>query len=179
MPLSLSGKKCNIAGMSLTGKYYCSSFIPPDIKEIKISILNNLIFPLISKQWQTLQENMYCLKTIKQKLDYYYDSYKIEDLLIYKEIINAFEYILNEHEQLEELEQKMYGTTKDVSTIIYKTTMIRLKPEYEIYNLLLGKPDRNLNQKYNESILKEIEQMLLMPNPSFNKIKTYILNKYK
>jgi len=61
---------------------------------------------------------------------------------------------------------------------MYKTTMIRLKPEYEIYDNIIGKPKREKNESYNELIIKDIQLLLKNENITFNKIKDIILNKY-
>jgi hypothetical protein len=177
--LSLSGKKTyntlNISGKQL---FLGQSKISEEINNFKISILNNFIFPLLSKDWQSLNENIYSLDKLKKNLDIYYDNYKLDDLIIYKEVINAIEYIVFEHKELESLEKKIYGETTNLSTMIYKTVMIKLKPEYEIYNLILGKPNKALNEIYVEEIIKDIEKLLLQDNISFNKIKEFISKKY-
>ena len=179
MVLSLGGKS-SFNGLNLSGKQSSTreNNIPLEIKKIKILILNNLILPLIAKQWNTLNENLFCLGKAKKKIDYYYDIYKLDDLIIYKEIIKAFELIISEHTQLEDLEKKMYSGSKDFSTMIYKTTMVKLKPEYEIYDVILGKPDRKLNEKYNENIIKDIERLLLNDNINFTIIREIINKKY-
>jgi hypothetical protein len=98
---------------------------------------------------------------------------------IYKELINAFEAILAEHQQLEELEKTIYsGDSKDVTTMIYRTAMIRLKPEYEIYDILYGKPQRSENQDYNVILIEYIEHLLKIEGITFHKIKEYTLAKY-
>ena len=66
----------------------------------------------------------------------------------------------------------------EIITMIYKTTKIRLIPEYEIYNNILGRPKREKNEKYNEDILYDIKRWLSMENTSFKKIKKYIEEKY-
>lgn len=177
--LSLTGgNKYNL--LNLTGKGVdCQRNIPEDIKKIKILILNQLLMPLISKQWDILNENLICLERAKRKINYYYDMYKMDDLIIYKEIIRAFEYMISEHRQLEDLEKKMYGGgSEDVTTMIYKTTLIRLKPEYEIYDMILGRPDRTKNEKYNDLIIKEIAKLLTYDSMHFNKIRDIIRGKY-
>jgi hypothetical protein len=181
--LSLTGKQTNNR-LNLFGKDISNEQpILSSIKRIKILILNKLILPLISKQWSVLNENLICLDKIKKKLDYYYDIYKLDDLVIYKEILKAFELIIGEHQQLEYLEKKIYtdqnnSSNMNFSTLVYKTTMIRLKPEYELYDLILGKPDKKLNQKYNGEIISCIEKLLLIDDISFNKIKEIIIKKY-
>ena len=105
--LSLSGKTYNNF-INLSGKQKLSQnnnlF---EITQIKIYILNNLIFPLISNQWGILEENIIFIDKIKIKLDYYYKTYNLEDIIIYKDIIKAIEIFLNEHQQLNHLEKKL------------------------------------------------------------------------
>ena len=146
--------------------------IPIDIKNLKIKIINTIILPLISKQWSQLYENMFFLETIKRKINHYYQLYKLDDLLLYKDIVYAFEQILNEHTQLADLEKKVYSQQGDEFTsIIYKTTMIRLKPEYELYDAIYGKPKRELKQIYNEQIILFIRRLMNNENITFLKIK--------
>lgn len=137
--------------------------------------MNNILLPLISKQWRTLHENLFCLENVKKKINFYYNTYHLDDLLIYKEIIHAFEIMLFEHDQLDDLEKKMYGSEDNISTIIYKTSIIRLKPEYELYNLIIGKPDRRKNEKYNESAIQYIQSLLKIDNINFQRINENVL----
>jgi len=172
--ISLTGK--NAIHHNLSGKILFSQNIPLEIKNLKIYILNNIILPLISKKWDILRENLFCLDNIKKKINLYYS---LDDLVIYKNIINVIEVIVNEHIELEELEKKVYGTKKEeFAKLVYKTTMIQLKPEYEIYNIIIGKPCRDLNTTYNEEIINDIIRLLKVENINFNKIKEYILFKY-
>lgn len=176
---SLTGKNL-LNPANISGKPLCNSeYIPSDVVKIKIYIMANIIIPLVSKQWKTLQENLFCLDNIKKKLDTYYNCYKIQDMKIYKELINAFEAILVEHQQLEELEKTIYsGDSKDVTTMIYRTAMIRLKPEYEIYDILYGRPQQSENEEYNMAIVEYIERLLKIEGITFHKIKEYSLTKY-
>lgn len=176
--ISLTGKN-SYNKTSLTGKKETNEInIPEDIRKIKILILNNLIIPLIAKKWDILNENLFCIEKAKNKIDYYYNIYQLEDLIIYKEIIKAFELIICEHQQLEDLEKKIYSGNKDFSTLMYKTSMIKLKPEYEIYDNILGKPDKILNQKYDLNVINDIQKLLTFDNINFNKIKDFINSKY-
>ena len=56
--------------------------------------------------------------------------------------------------------------------------MIKLKPEYEIYNLIFGRPEKIKNQMYDELIINDISNLLFINDINFNKIKNYINNKY-
>ena len=177
--ISLTGKniynKINISGK----QNIININIPSEINKIKIKILNDLIIPFISKQWKVLEENLLFIHKSKKIIDNYYNIYKLDDLLIYKEIIKSFELIINEHNQLIDLEKKMYGTQENnFSTIFYKTTMIKLKPEYEIYDSIIGKPKKKMNEKYNEEINNYIQFLLTKENINFNKIKELIIKRF-
>jgi hypothetical protein len=177
--LSLTGKssynEINLYGKRITG----SINIPQDIKNIKIQILNTILLPLISKKWQTLRENLFCLDNLKKKINSYYNIYKLDDLQIYKEILNTFESVMAEHVQLEKLEKKLYASEDPAfHSAIYKTLPISLKPEYEIYNVILGKPNKNNNEKYDLVIISEIELLLRKNNINFGIIKQFLLHKY-
>lgn len=183
---SLTGKsafKNNLAGKCII----FSSSHPQEIRKLKIKILDSIILPLLSKEWKVLEENMYCLESIKRKIDSYSKLYKDLDLLLYKEIVEAFEIILTEHNQLEELERKLYknkNETKDgkndLSSMVFKTVLIKLKPEYEIYNAIIGKPNRSDNQTYDLLIIEDIQRLLKSNSGTvtFQKIKDYITKKY-
>jgi hypothetical protein len=144
------------------------------VKKIKATIFNNIILPLISKQWRKLEENLFTLDKIKKKLDLCLRQGNAEELLIYKDILKAFEAMIIEHKQLDELEKTMYGSANDVSTMVYKTAMIRLKPEYEIYDMIFGRPDRKNDEKYNEEMIRQIEGLLEIHDITFDKIKEVI-----
>jgi len=174
--LSITGKnihnKINLSGNQEIKR------IPMEINKIKTKILNELIIPFISKQWKIVEENLLFVEKTKQNINYYYNKYKLDDLLIYKEIIIALELMINEHEQLIDLEKKMYVKDNDFSTIFYKIPMIKLKPEYEIYDSIIGKPNKKLNEKYNEEIIDFIKKLLLKENISFNKIKEILITQF-
>ena len=179
----LSGKD-SINKLNLTGKTntYISN-IPFEIKKLKIRIMNTLILPLISKQWINMKKNMFLLDSFKQKIDYYYNSYKLEEILLYKDILQLCEVFIAQSNQLEEIEKKIYSSSnlkesdKNIS-LIYQTTMIKLKPEYELYDNILGKPLKSKKQKYNDDIINDLQKWMTMDNITYEKIKEFIENKY-
>ena len=70
--------------------------------------MNNIIIPLITRQWKILNENIFLLESLKKKINFYYNIYKLEDLIIYRDVLNILEVLLGEHIQLEDIEKKMY-----------------------------------------------------------------------
>ena len=56
--------------------------------------------------------------------------------------------------------------------------MIKLKPEYELYDNILGKPLKINKQKYNDDIINDLQKWMIMDNITYEKIKELIENKY-
>jgi len=179
---SLSGKNTN-CGNNLTGKRMTTdnTIENIDIQKIKLQIMSLILFPIISQQWITIIENRFVISVIKKKIDKLYKKYyqqyhrnhvTLKDLLFYKDVLLLAESIINEHMELTELEKKLYGKNNDIGTIIFRTKMIKLRPEFEVYNLLIGKPDKDIC--YDNDILQYITQLINQENVTFDKIKKQI-----
>jgi len=180
MVLTLSGKddpnNWNLSGKNNSTK----SNIPHEIKILKIKIMNTCLLPLLSKQWKIMKNNMFLIETFRQKINFYYNSFKIDELLLYKDIINICELLLIQSSQLEETEKRIYNSNTSIPNIslIYETSMIKLKPEFEIYDNIYGKPTRANKQIYIDERIKEIQKLMIMDNITFDKIKNYMETKY-
>jgi len=160
--MNLSGKQYNI-NLNLSGYNFAKSIDNTD--HFKIVFMDSLFIPLLAKDWKTLKENIIFTNKIKNSI-----SQENQDLL------KVIEHVLNEHEQLAELEKIMYGSLDDFN-YLYKTTVLKLRPEYELYDMILGKPIFPV-EKYNESILTDILKLLEIKNINFKKTKEYIIQKY-
>lgn len=179
--ISLSGKSSYNSLHSLSGnnKLFDEDSEPLEVKMLKIQILNKIIIPMVNEEWDYLLENSFLTNVFLDKLNLYYSKYKLEDLCLYKEIIRGFEIIINEHSLLADLQKKYYRDNPDSkATIAYRTAMIKLRPEYEIYNLIYGRPLRSKNEVYNDKIIKELGILIKLNDIDFNKIKTLIMNTF-
>jgi len=164
---SLTGKiEINIH--NLKGKYTYKNKMPVMIIKLKTQILDHLMLPLIQNNWNYINNNFFMINSLKQKIESFYLKYKIDDLLLYKDILEMVEIVINEHNQLFDLEKEKYSSNNS-NSLIYKTKIIRLKAEYEIYNLIYGKP--NKNELYDNSKLKIIKNLLQIENITFDNIK--------
>ena len=154
--------------------------IPLDIKKLKIRILNMYILPLLSKQWKSIKENLFLLEQLKEKLDFYYKIYKNDDILLYKDLLNIFDIFVQQQNKLEDMEKKVYGNhQKDqIISMVYTTTMIKLKPEYELYDSIIGKPKRENKQTYRQEIIDDIAKYMILENINYQKIHDFIIKKY-
>lgn len=177
--ITLSGRQQSSNLLKLSGKI-TQTVIPTYINNIQINIMNNIILPMVNSQWQTLQQNLFLIETLKPKLTLYYSIYKLPELLVYQHILSICSNLMNEHLQLTDLEKQHYGSTlNNVTNIVYKTTMINLKPEYSLYNMILGPPKFASGEGYNPAIIAEIQSMLLVQNVDYSLIKADILYKFK
>lgn len=142
---------------------------PLIINKLKKQILDQLMIPMIMNNWEHINNNFFLVNILKTKINEYMLKYNAEDLIIYKDALEMIEITINEHNQLFDLEKEKYQLKKDTNSFIYKTKMIRLKAEYEIYNLIYGKPEKF--ELYDNSILNIIKKLLKINNITFDKIK--------
>ena len=164
---SLTGKiEINIH--NLKGKYTNKNKMPIMIIKLKTQILDHLMLPLIRNNWNYINNNFFMINSLKQKIESFYLKYKLDDLLLYKDILEMVEIVINEHNQLFDLEKEKYSTNNS-NSLIYKTKIIKLKAEYEIYNLIYGKP--NKNDIYDNNKLENIKKLLQIENITFDNIK--------
>jgi hypothetical protein len=144
------------------------------LKEIKIYLLNKILLPAIQNNWDKLKENLLCLNNIEDKLNYYSEKYPLGELDYYKNLIRLTELLMLKDKEIKLLE-KNNNDTESIGTFFYKTCYVKLKPEYEIYNLILGKPKKG--EGYNTNIINNINILLKKDNISFQEIKSNIENK--
>ena len=177
---SLSGKNTSNK-FHLTGKININNAMPYEINKLKIRILDLFILPLLSKQSSKIQENRFLLERFKEKLSTYHKMYKIDELSLYKEMLSIFEVFADQQLQLDATNatlQKNNSSKDEIISMMYITTMIKIKPEYELYNSILGRPKRELNETYREPIIQDIQRCMIMENITFQKMKEIISNKY-
>ena len=177
--LSLAGnlvyKPTSLAGNSSSNSNMCSGdYIPIEITLLKISIMNTIIIPFNSKNWKVLEENLVFIDIIKEKLMNFSTRYPNIDLQLYTDLVNACESTIYLHMEVINLEESLYGLNCNSANILFKTAMLRLKPELELYNLIIGRPDPKLGQKYDTTILNNIITLLNVENITFEQIKNRI-----
>lgn len=186
--LSLTGRNL-LNKSSLSGNMYeQKQFVTPDVTEF-INTVNNLyIIPHSNQNWDILRENMtfiefveYRLKTL---LTIYNDNQTLKNLKLFLNILND---LYNKHIEIINLENQITGENEvnknmTIMNLRYKLPFIRLKPEYEIYNLIFDiKSNTNGNlsfNNYNQNIINDISIQLTKERFNFKNIKQNILNKY-
>jgi hypothetical protein len=165
--------------LNLLGKYsynYNYSSTNSKIKKLKERILNNYLIPLVSKQWDVLKENIYFIDDIQNKIKYQSDINKSDELVPYNEMLKVFKVLIEKQKLLEDYDEKMNGNrdSNEIMTMVFKTSMIKLLPEYEIYDSIFGKPKRELNEKYDDDVINKIKELLKEDDITYKKIKEQV-----
>lgn len=177
MTINLTGKNERNEN-NLTGKINEKS---PNYKinNLKKYIFTNYIIPLYSEQWEIINNNKLLIdETIKQ-INRYYKLYKLDDLVIFLEMLKIFKILIHKNDIINKLNNNSRNTydKNTVISMVYKTTKIIILPEYELYNSILGKPDKN--KPYNEDVINDIKILMSKPNTTYDSISDYINKKYK
>ena len=188
MTNSLSGiTQSNGNTVNLSGKNYHYNYnnygskhtlINIKVKNIKDKIIQNYLIPLFSKQWTVLEENIFLIDEIVNKINYYYDLYKINELLVYIELLKVLKILIDNYKLLESYNGTSNGKRdkNEVMSMVFKTSMIRLLPEYEIYDSILGKPKRDFGESYDVKIINHIKNLLTQDDVTYNKIKGVVVS---
>ena len=191
MPNTLNGKAnygcCSF--ISLSGKQNREkkknhSIIPNKLKELKVKILNDYLIPLYSKQWTILKENMFFIFDIQKKIAEFIQLYKTDEFTIYIDLLKVLTMFMDNYNLLQSQQENIPGkqngektSSNEAMRVIFQTAMIKLLPEYEIYNSILGKPKRELNQIYDGKKIAVIKKLLTHKDVTYCKIKEYITKK--
>lgn len=181
--ISTLGGTTTFSGINLCGNHTSkNNSIPDDILRLKELVLENFIFPIERNQWDLLDESIHMSSKIKKKLKHYYNLYKIPDLNLYLHIIILLEKVIDNRKVEFDNNNLIYNKNKKSEEIIkmmFQTSAIKLRPEYEIYNSIIGKPDLLLKQTYKTNIINDIKTLFYDKNVSYFKIKEIIQTKYK
>jgi len=173
------GNEMNLTGKNSYNYNVNSTSTNLKIKKLKERILNNYLIPLVSKQWNVLKENIYFIDEIQHKIKYHSDIYKTDELIAYNEMLKVFKILIEKQKLLEDYDTNMNGKRdpNEIMTMVFKTSMIKLLPEYEIYDSIFGKPKRELNEKYDDDVIKKIKELLKEDDITYRKIKEYVASE--
>ena len=164
-PLNLTGQALCLGETGITIDIYFEKW--------KSKLMNRLVIPILQKNWADIYDNIFIVSIFKKDLEQFTDRPDIE---FYRNILTFVERVYNEHEELEHLEKLMYNDGGEGTRMLYKTTMIRIAAEYEIYHSIFGQPDSN---EYDADILGKIRSFIEIEDISYKEIKQKIQNLYK
>lgn len=155
-PLNLTGKPFTMGGGHQT--------VDIQFERWKTRMMNRLVIPILQKNWVEIYENIFILSIFKKDLEQFKKHPEIE---FYRNILTFVERVYNEHEELDHLEKMVYNDGGEGTRMLYKTTMIRIAAEYEIYHAIYGKPE---SQEYDQDILGKIRSYMAIDNITYKEI---------
>ena len=181
MNLSLTGQS-RFNEHTLCGKSkYTKQNIPTEIKNIKIKIMNDYLIPLYKKQWTKLYENLFFIHKIKKNISKFKHLSNFDDLQLYIDLIQLLELVVEKNNLLENQDDNFktrFGSKdKDQAiSMIFRLTPIRLLPEYELYNSIIGRPKKEFNESYDKEKIQVIQTLLERENMDYEQIKLFLEN---
>lgn len=174
---SLTGAS-KINTLHLTGKSmtFGAKQEPYYITKLKKIIFNRFITPLYTKNWKIIEQNIFSLSDILLKIKRYSKESNSDDLETYSTLLNIIVELLGEHNHFENLE-KMFYSSDAIGTIKFKIPKIRMRPEYELYKIIIGKPKKF--KDYDTRIINYIGELLHTEYIEFDKINESVRRKFK
>lgn len=171
--LTLSGSN-QIHPLNLTGKPFStgnnSMSVDIQFERWKTKLMNRLVIPILQKNWVEIYENIFIVSIFKKEIEQYKNR---KDIDFYRNILTFVERVYNDHEELDHLEKMVYNDGGEGTRMLYKTTMIRIAAEYEIYHSIFGKPE---SQEYDQDILGRIRSYMSMENITYKEIVSKFKN---
>ncbi len=183
--VSLTGHK-TLKPNNLLGKEICTSNsksifnTPEEVSKLKTVIMNQFILPLCRENWNEIKENMFNIARLQNRVKTLNKMFPEQEINIYNQMLDFVVSGYSEHLNLENLEKQVYrGDTSTAARLIYKTKYIRIKAEYELYHLIIGKPDRKAGENYDNIIIDKIRELLLNEDATFKSISNAVNNYQK
>jgi hypothetical protein len=165
----------NLLGAEINFPNKCID-IPEDVLKLKQSVIAQFVMPICRNDWDELRQNMFNMTRLHNKIKelkirYPNNSYELN---YFTNILETSLVAFGEHLDLDNLENEHYGVNeKNFARLIKKTRYIRLKAEYDLYNLIIGKPEKKGG--YNNAILGTIKDLLKNEYASFNDIQSAVI----
>ena len=124
--------------------------------------------PLIRKDMDIIKLNSFNFDYLLKKLNNYALMFK--DTGIFINLIESIKAAIEITDENEKLYQIVYGNSKD-TTLLFRTTAVEFKPEYQIFIQLYGEPTSF--EEFDGDKLSEIKNILITyPALTYNELKT-------
>ena len=128
------------------------------LSKVEQRVFDDFVVPLVNEDMDTLRKNLALLLFYREQLEKTSDKSYFTDLIDF--VSKGFELL----EEVDELQKRING--EDVFGQLYvRTARIRLMPEYEIYNAILGTPKIRKGERYNMDVVAKIKKLLAELRP--------------
>lgn len=169
--------KCNILGYSkldLQRLYSQSGFqnmsgneqqlittelFPTGFIDFKTMIFDHVIIPLLKNEDKFLIDNLYMITIIKNRLNDLIKSFPNEDFTFYQHIVDLI-FIAFEKTELLDKYNALLNPGNGVVTMNLLVKRVFLKTEFEIYNIVFGRPNVSQGETYDNNRIDLIYKLL-------------------
>ena len=128
------------------------------LTKLEQRIFDDFVLPLVNEDLDTLRKNLALILYYKDQLEKTSGKSYFADLIEF--VSKGFGLL----EEVDELQKRING--EDVFGQLYvRTARIRLMPEYEIYNAILGAPKVRKGERYNMDVVAKIKKLLTELRP--------------
>lgn len=181
--ISLRGN-LNVHGNTLHGLYsigtkYGAS-ANKEFLEFKLYIITHFLNPILDKQYDLIKNNYFNFEYIINRLESFKTRENDEEIDFLVKVMGILQYSTNVRISFDEAKKKLYGADNE-NRLLVETSRIVLQSQYEIYNILFGRPhNRNAQHtKYNMEIILDIKYILdRNPGILFDEVKEKLASKY-
>ena len=136
-----------------------SSLFPSQFNELRTIIFDYIAIPLLRNEDTFLRDNMYMITIIKNRLKNMMETYPDEDFSYYKHIVDLITMTFEKAELLHKYDN--ITTSKgDVATVRTQIKRVYLRTEYEIYNIIYGRPNISNGEVYKQDRIHKINLLL-------------------
>ena len=117
-----------------------------ELKKLKIYLIDNFIEPLIMRKIENVNFNTYNFEYILTRLNRlkYLDP---QEISVYEKIVIFVQESLATFNSNEVMISKLYKNKGNVAQFVNTLPFITLKPHYEVYNSLYGRPEKFIYNK--------------------------------
>tara|TARA_X000000950_G_C13668244_1_gene558825 strand:+ start:189 stop:719 length:531 start_codon:yes stop_codon:yes gene_type:complete len=165
---SLTGQ-AQINHINLTGQSLIQGTTQSyQVKRLKRVIFDKFITPLFSNKWEVLEDNYIVIDGLQARIDRYFKETQDPDLKMYRDLLSVVVDMFTKYRYFNSIDPT-YSSNKAMAQMIAMLPTVRLKPEYEIYNLILGKPQKN--EFYDDIKLSKISKLIKNENMTIKKIE--------
>lgn len=146
----ISLKGTNNVQVAFSGDPFVEEYV-----SLKEFINLNFMTPMVEKKMELVKLNAFNFEYLSKKLHNYKLVFKDAEMFI--KLIDSIRAAIEISDENEKLNEIVYGNSKETS-LVFKTTAVEFKPEYQIYLSIFGKPETF--EEFNEGELTKIKGIL-------------------
>ena len=145
---------------------------PHHVRRMKTLVFDKFIGPLMRNDWKSLEQNHIVIDGIIERIEKYNKEAKHEALEMYANLLRLVQDMFTKNRFYNAKGQEG-DEGRTVAKVVAMLPTLRLRPEYEVYNLILGEPDEN--EYYDDMVISRLAVLIKDEDMTIDKIREKIL----